>query len=157
MLVMNPERMSPMPPLTLRPSQKLAVLLVVVHAAIGFMLSLLPLSSWLRSGVALLLFASAVLAVRRHALLRGPRAITMLAFTDSGQVSIGHRDGSWQTGRILGSSTVGALLTVLNIAAGGRSVHVVLLGDSLGADDFRRLRVWLRWGVRADTEDVAVE
>lgn len=157
MIAMNPDRMPSMPPLALRPSRKLAVLLLAAHAATGCMLLWLPLPPWLRGGAALLLLGSAVHTVMRHALLRGPRAITALAFTDSEQVSIGRRDGSWQAGRILGSSTVGALLTVLNIAASGRTAHVVLLGDSLPADDFRRMRIWLRWGSRGDAEDVAVE
>ena len=54
---------------------------------------------------------------------------------------------------VLGSSFVSPLLTVLSLrmlgAGGSRSL--VVTPDALGADEFRRLRVWLRWrGARAD-------
>ena len=146
-----------LPILLLQPSRRLTALLIAAHVAVAGLLPLLPLPAWTSFGLALLLTANAVHAVAHHALRRGRRAVTALDFSDREQVHVGWRDGSWRTGRILGTSTVGATLTVLNIALAGRRLplHVVLSGDSLGPDDFRRLRVWLRWGPR-NAGDAAV-
>lgn len=139
-----------LPVLLLQSSRRLAAVLIAAHAAVAGLLPLLPLPAWALSGMVLLLTANAAHAVAHHALRRGRRAVTALDFSDREQVHVGWRDGSWRTGRILGTSTVGATLTVLNIALAGRRLplHVVVPGDSLAADDFRRLRVWLRWGPR---------
>lgn len=139
-----------LPVLLLQSSRRLAAVLIAAHATVAGLLSLLPLPAWALSGMVLLLTANAVHAVAHHALRHGRRAVTALDFSDREQVHVGWRDGSWRTGRILGTSTVGATLTVLNIALAGRRLplHVVVPGDSLAADDFRRLRVWLRWGPR---------
>ena len=136
------------PSVILRPAHWLAFVLLLVHAGIVGLLLFMPLSLWvlivLMGGV----LASAVHGVWRQALRRGPRAITRLQFRNREQLEIGRRDGSWQSGRILGSSTAGTLLTVLSIRLERERwpVHVVVTGDSLDGEGFRRLRVWLRWG-----------
>lgn len=113
---------------------------------------LLALPSWTKIAAVLLLLANAVWTIYRHALLCCRHAITELSFSDRETIRLTLRDGSSHFGRVLGSSTVGTGLTLLNIAIDGRRlpVHVVLLGDSLAGDDFRRLRVWLRWGPPAE-------
>jgi toxin CptA len=47
----------------------------------------------------------------------------------------------------LGTTYVTPYLTVLNLRGHGErgARHVTLLPDSLHAEDFRKLRVWLRW------------
>jgi toxin CptA len=56
-------------------------------------------------------------------------------------------DGRWLHYRIVGSSFLSRVLTVLNLrgesAWGVRSV--LISADSVDPDAFRRLRVWLRW------------
>lgn len=143
----------------LQPSRRLAALLIAAHAAASGLLLMLPVPAEVLVGTLLLVLASAGHSVARHALLRGRRAITTLVFSDHRQVNVGFRDGTRHAGRILGSSTVGATLTVLNIALEARRLprHVVLLGDSLDAGDFRRLRVWLRWGPRSGRVAAAAE
>ena len=135
-------------PIILQPAYRLAVILAFVHAAIGGLLLFMPLPLWLLMVLMAGVLCSAVYGVWRQALRRGPRAITCLRFRNREQLEIGRRDGSWQSGRILGSSTAGTLLTVLNIRLARQRwpVHVVVTGDSLDRDGFRRLRVWLRWG-----------
>lgn len=159
MTAMNDHRTPRIAALTLRPSHRLAVILIVAHAATGGLLLALPLPlpSWLTAAVSVLLLASVIWCVRRYALLLGPGAITALAFSDRETVGLTLRDGSTHAGHVLGSSTIGTTLAILNIALAGRRlpVHVVLLGDSLAAEDFRRLRVWLRWGPRPQDEEPA--
>ncbi|MBX3663749.1 MAG: hypothetical protein KF804_14965 [Burkholderiales bacterium] len=136
------------PPLTLRPSRRLAAVLLLGHAAVGGVLLLLPLPPLVITLLMVTLAASAVHAVRVQALRRSPQAVIHLQFSDREHLEIGRRDGSRASGRILGSSTAGTLLIVLNIRIGQRRwpVHVVVTPDSLEADGFRSLRVWLRWG-----------
>ncbi len=136
------------PPVILRPAYRLAFVLAFVHAGAGGLLMYMPLSPWLLTVLMVCVLASAVHGVWRQALRRGPRAITRLQFRNREQLEIGRRDGSWQSGRVLGSSTAATLLTVLNIRLDGQRwpEHVVVTGDSIDGDGFRRLRVWLRWG-----------
>lgn len=156
MRTMNDQRSAHISPMTLRPSYRLAVILLAAHAAVAGLLVTLPLPSWVTLSAAMLLLGSAIHSVHRHALLRGRQAITALTFSDRETMRVSFRDGSSHAGCVLGSSTIGTTLTLLNIALDGRRlpVHVVLLGDSLSTDDFRRLRVWLRWGPRPPAEDL---
>lgn len=157
MAAMNDHRIPRIAPLTLRPSRRLATILIVAHAATAGLLLALPLPSWLAAAASVMLLTSAVCSVHRYALLRSPGAITALAFSDREALRLTLRDGSTHAGHVLGSSTVGTTLTILNIALAGKRlpVHVLLLGDSLAAEDFRRLRVWLRWGPRPQDEEPA--
>lgn len=155
---MNELRIPRFPPVPLQPSRWLAAILITAHAAISGLLLMLPLPAWIVAGAVMLLLASAAHSVYRYALLRGRSAITALAFDDRETIAVGLRDGGWHAGRVLGTSTVGATLTILNIVFDGRRlpVPVVLLADSLDANDFRRLRVWLRWGPRPPAEEPVV-
>lgn len=151
-VAMNPPKL---PVMELRPSRQLAVILGCAHLVAALVLALLPAALWLEiSGTALLLF-SAAYTIRHHAWRHGRSAVTALHFTDREQLRVRMHDGTWHAGRILGSSTVGISLTVLNIALNDRRLplHVVLLSDSLDTEDFRRLRVWLRWGPRPPAEE----
>jgi toxin CptA len=144
----------------LRPSRRLALILGSAHLGALLLLATLPIAMWLQlCGVALLL-PGGVLAIRRHALRRGRGAVTALDFMDREHLRVRTRDGAWHTGSVLGTSTVGAAWTVLNLRLDDRRwpVHVVITGNSIDAEDFRRLRVWLRWGPRhaTDAGDAAV-
>ena len=146
-----------LPIMELRPSRRLALILGCAHLGALLVLAILPLALWLQTGGAVLLLLSAVHAIRRHAFRRGHNAVVALHCIDREQLRIRMHDGIWHSGRVLGSSTVGTSLTLLNIALHGRRlpVHVILPVDSLAADDFRRLRVWLRWGPQAPAEEAA--
>jgi len=58
----------------------------------------------------------------------------------------------WQAVTLLPSSHVTPWLCVLACRSDGRAHHLVIYPDSLHREDFRRLRVWLRW--RANVGDV---
>ena len=55
--------------------------------------------------------------------------------------------GDWVPTRILPASVVWPVGIVLRLApeSGGRGIALILLPDALYRDDYRRLRVWLRW------------
>ena len=140
----------------LQPARRLAWLLGAVHLGALLLLAMLPMAWWASTVLAALLVASALRTISRDVLRRGPRAVTALEFADREQVQIRTGDGNWHGGRLLGTSTIGASLAVLNIRLEGQGIqHVVISRDGIDGDDFRRLRVWLRWGPRpagADAE-----
>ncbi len=141
----------------LQPSRLLAAILTAVHLAVWCLVLTLAVASWLVAGTALLLMLSAYVTISRHALLRQSQSIVCLELTDREHVRLQTHAGAWHSGCILGSSTVAPWLTVLNIRRDDQRwpAHVVLMGDSLDPAAFRRLRVWLRWGPRAEADDAA--
>ena len=54
--------------------------------------------------------------------------------------------GNWLDAEILGSSFVSSWMTLLNLKTDARrSISIAILPDTLAQEDFRRLRIWLRW------------
>jgi len=146
MLAMNKPHL---PVIELKPTRVLAWLLGAAHLGALLLLATLPVAWWAIAVAAVLLVLSAALTISRHALRRGDHAITALEFTDRERLRVRTGAGVWHDGRLLGTSTVGAALAVLNIRLDGRGMlHVVVTGDGIEDNDFRRLRVWLRWGPR---------
>ncbi len=138
----------------LKGSGRLAVILLAAHVLLAGCLLPLPMPAVLLAALLALLLLSAMHTVYHQALRQGRRAIIALAPVDRKHIRVLLRDGRWQSGQVLDSSTVGPGLTVLNLRfeAQRRPCHLVLLGDSMEAEDFRRLRVWLRWGPQSKTD-----
>lgn len=57
------------------------------------------------------------------------------------------RDGEWQDVTLLDDSVVLPWMTLLSLRRHdeGQRLRLVILADSLNADEFRRLRVWVKW------------
>jgi toxin CptA len=116
-----------------------------VHVAAGATLVPLDVALGVKLALAVLVAVSLAHALWRHALLRGSRAVTAVKITDNatGAALVGT---SWRDVRILGTSYVTPWLTVLNLAqAGRRPRHVLIVADNADAEDFRKVRVLLRW------------
>ncbi len=146
-----------LPIMELQPTRRLAVWLAGAHLVAMSVLFVLPLAPWIQWCGVVVLLVSATLTVMHYAMRRGRNAVTALAFVDRALLRARTRNGVWHPGRVLGTSTVGAALAVLNLRLDDRrTVHVVIPADSLAAEDFRRLRVWLRWGPQQATDDTAV-
>ena len=135
----------------LRPSRALATILVAAHlAAAGAVVPLeLPIGAKLALGA--LAATSLVHALRRYAFLKGRTAARALELRSADEASLQTGDGTWHDARILTTTYVSARLGVVNLKVRGALLprHVVILPDALDAEDFRRLRVRLRWGYRA--------
>lgn len=138
----------------LRPSRLLAAMLGAAGLAALALLLWLPLAGGMQAAAAVVLCAAVAYAIVHDAWRRLPWSVTALQLTADGSLRCLTRDGRWRDARVLGSSCVTASLTVLNLRLSGRRLpcSAVLLPDSLDAEDYRKLRVWLRWG-RRDHQD----
>ena len=138
--------MTPSPPLRLAPrrSRLAALLIVVTHGATAALLAAMPLPfAWRAAGVAVVVAAGSW-AWRRCV---GRGAAAQLEVGLDRRIAVTARDGRTHAGDILADSFVGPRLTTIVWRPDrARSVHAVLvLPDVLAADDFRRLRVTLRY------------
>ncbi len=129
----------------------LAAVLTGGHAAAGASLVPLDLPLLAKIALALLVGASLVHNLWRHAFLKSHGALVGLELGEqSCRASVHTRGGDWHEARILGSTYVSPLVSVLNLRLDGHIItrHIVIVPDSADAEDFRRLRVRLRWGYR---------
>ena len=129
------------------PSRRLAVLLAGMHVFAVAMCWLVPLPLWLSALLTALLAGSAWYTLRRDAFRTLPRSLVAVRLHTDDLYEFQTRAGAWHEALLLGSSFVSPCLTVLNLRpAESRFVqHLVILPDAMHAEDFRRLRVWLKW------------
>jgi hypothetical protein len=135
--------------LDLKPSLKLAGLLLVAHV-FALAAAWVSLAGWphVLVGFGILLSGTGCLA---EVLQRSSRAAVSLELREDGGASWRDRNGRWHEARLRSDHFVSAAFVVLGLDLMGRGRKwLVLLGDSALPEDFRRLRVWLRW--RRDVE-----
>jgi hypothetical protein len=128
------------PVFNLKPSKPYTILLVMVFVASLLMIAMLPIGIFFKCGLLAVTVAYGV-RLRRHdailALQREP-------------------DGKWRLSTaglmhravLLGDSIVMPWLSVLRFKVPGkrRPLSCVITGDSLGPEQYQRLRVWVRMG-----------
>jgi len=143
-------------PLTLKlyPSRRLALLLVAAHGATLAAVAAIDTPVWFRSLVMLGIALSLSLAIYK---MHGSRRIIRLTLRSDGLLEVGRlNEQSGQsvqsaTLRVHPHSTVTSLLTVVLLENGKRGKcgkrleALTLLPDALNSEDYRRLRLWLRW------------
>ena len=128
----------------LKPSLKLAGLLLVAHV-LALAAAWVSLAGWpqVLVGFGVLLSGTGCLAEVLH---RSSRAAVSLELREDGRASWRDRNGGWHEGRLASDHFVSAAFVVLGFDQTGRSRKwLVLMGDSASPEDFRRVRVWLRW------------
>jgi hypothetical protein len=133
--------------LVFRPSSALALWLSLLHLAA--LVCLLPLSIpiWLKVTTGFAVAVSFACALRRHALLVARASIRELVLKADGVVVGIRQDGEPFEAKVSGQSAVlPGLIVILLELPGSRRLHPLLvLSDSLCAEDLRILRAWLRW------------
>jgi toxin CptA len=139
---------------TLSQSRYLAAALLCAHIAAATVLLPLHLPVGWTWVLSLLIAASLGHSMRLHAWLNARRSLTAIRLHDREHASVRLRDGAWCDARVLGTTYISPLLTVINMRLGGeaRTRHMLVLPDSLPADDYRRVRVALRWAHPAKAE-----
>jgi toxin CptA len=134
-----------------RSSRQLAALLTAIHvfAGVGVWLLSLPLV-W--RGLPLIALAASLASFWGR--WRGGRLhVAALAWAQSGEIRVLSRaDDDWRDAALTQGGYVSSWLTVIPLRIDGESRprHLALLPDMLDADSYRRLRVFLRWGLRPD-------
>jgi toxin CptA len=133
--------------ITLGRSGLLAVILLLAHACAVSLVLMIELPQWLKVAAATALILQCAFLVHRRALLLDAQAVLALEVASDHRMNIQTRSGGWQACDVLGSTYVTPYLTIMNLQLAGERMakHVVLLPDSLDRDDFRKLRVWLKW------------
>ncbi len=131
----------------LQPSRYLAAMLITAHGVTFAALFPLALPGWAKAALASLMLLSLMHHLRRDAWLSAPAASVALMLEDDRVVLTTH-GGEQLTGQMLHDSLVTPFITVLNVLPQGAHFarSVVVLPDTLDAESFRQLRVWLKWG-----------
>ncbi|BBP05349.1 hypothetical protein TPL01_15240 [Sulfuriferula plumbiphila] len=136
-----------LPPLRIavHSSRRLMAVLIAMHGMAGLAVWWALPAGWMRvAGITVLaasLACSVVQQSRRH--------FTGLELDHDGTFRL-RRDDAWQTARLLDAFVTPALTVLRLRLENGDTVALTLLPDSLAGDDFRRLRVSLKWGADPD-------
>ncbi|WP_292993352.1 protein YgfX [Nitrosomonas sp.] len=128
-------------------SYQLAIILSLAHLATAGLLWLLELPLGIKAIAAVALVFSLIYYLRQDALLTASDAVVVLVLSDEMQCILTTRSDELIVCSILGSTFVAPYLTVLNLQPVGKffTCSVVILPDGIDAEEFRQLRVWLRW------------
>ncbi|KPK38688.1 MAG: hypothetical protein AMJ69_07770 [Gammaproteobacteria bacterium SG8_47] len=132
--------------LELHPSWSLTGALGGVHlAAMLALVQPIALPVGLRLIVAAIVAASAILTLRRWALLRSPRSLIRLRGSASGEWRVITAAGEAYQARLGADAVVTNGLVIMHLeCADGRTRHAVICRDSIGTENLRRLRRVLR-------------
>ena len=133
--------------ISLRASWLLAAILALGHGAAIAIVLLVSLPPWAKLIAAAALIVHLLIVARRQALLLTPDSAVAIEIGSDNILSVKARRGEWSEYAVLGDTYVTSYLTVMNLQqADTRAVkRVAILPDSVDAEDFRKLRVWLRW------------
>lgn len=138
----------------LQPSYYLAALLGLTHAAAGLVLWPLALPPGVKAAIAILLIVSLIYYLRKDALLTAHDAVVALTLTEEMSCILIARSGQSMTCNLSDNTFVAPYLTVINLQPVEQFFmrSVVILPDSIDAEEFRRLRIWLQWKWKNERE-----
>ena len=151
---MHGMRLPPSVHVVLGPSRLVGVAIGVAALATLAIVLMLPLHAWQQSALCILVAGWALLVFRVVALRRGTLAVTELRLAPD-LVLVAHMgDGRLVAGHVRSATYVGAWVTsVVWRPDGARwSRAVLIVPDMLPAEDFRRLRVMLRYARSAEAQ-----
>jgi toxin CptA len=131
----------------LRPSWLLTAILAVAHGVAMVLIAIVSMPIWLKVIISAALVLSCFHSVRRAALLLTPCSAVAIEVTSAHLLNVQTRDSDWIECEVLGTTYVASFLTILNLRQiEQRTIrHIIILPDGIETDDFRKLRVWLRW------------
>ena len=136
----------------LKPSGYLVLWIGAAHAIAAGLFLILSLPVWSKLVATLVFCISLVFYLKRNAWLAAPNSIIALEIKEDCTCVIETRSGKRLDCILLPTSYVSAPLTVLNLKANGERLarHVVLVPDAINPEDFRKLRVLLRWKFKVE-------
>lgn len=129
------------------PSVLIAVAVSFVHLAATGVLWLVPIPVLGKAAVSTAIALSLIYFMARDATLHAQGSIVALELGERGEIACQMRNGAWLQCELLGSTYVSPRMTIVNLRPRGWTSYrrVILVPDNVDADDFRRLRTWLRW------------
>ena len=138
------------------PSRSAGLMLGIMAAATVAVVVALPLQLWLQSGLIVGLALWSTHVFQRLALRRGKRAVTEVRLAPNRLIAVRHAERALVAGHVRTASHVGSRLTTIVWRPDGArwSRTLLLLPDMLPPDDFRRLRVLLRYARSDDVQGV---
>lgn len=133
--------------ITLRRSRLLDFFLVSIHALGALALFLVSLPTPIRIVTLVFVLLSLARALRRETFNR-----LTLSSENATEICLWGDAPRAVVASILPQTSVFFFLVVLHLHEEGSRVRMqlVLLPDQMGTDEFRRLRVWLRWRLTSD-------
>jgi toxin CptA len=148
----------PKPPsvhVVLGPSRAVGAAIGVATLATSCVVLILPLPSWLHGAACALLLAWAWVLFQVLALRRGPFAVTEVRLAPDLVLVVNRGDGRLTAGHVRSSTFVAAWLTTIVWRPDGArfSRSILIVPDMLPADDFRRLRVMLRYARSGEVQE----
>ncbi len=131
----------------LKPSKQLAIILTLAHCVVTPLVWLLSIAFTLKCVITFLLIISLYYYLRQDALINFPWSVTLFKLIDAKRCELVTRNGCTVECAVLGISYVSAYLTVLVLrpVQHWRLRSVVIVPDNVDAEEFRRLRIMLRW------------
>ena len=138
---------------TLKSSLFLSSVLTTAHVACAGLLIPLHMPFWAKLTLLGLIAVSLAHSLLHHALRRSPSSLIALELREDDRAAVQTRDGEWHHARILPTTYVSPVLTVINLRIPPAILarHAVIVPGSVVAEDFRELRVSLRWRYRSAT------
>jgi len=135
---------------TIRPSRILTAFLLLSSALLVALLYHSPLPFYWRLSGALWVLLAFGFVLLRDARLRYNKSWVAFELAPQGRLSLIPRKGASVQGKVDRSTFVSPYLVLLNTTTdSGKRHSVVIMPDSMGEADFRRLRVRLRWSGQA--------
>lgn len=122
-------------------------MLIIAHCAVIPLVWFLSAALSFKCAAMLMVVISLYYYLEQDALLNFPRSVVLLTLTDGKNCMFKMRNGSEEESVVLGISYVSAYLTVLIL----HPMHhwslrsVIIVPDNVDAEEFRRLRILLRW------------
>jgi len=131
----------------LKPSVRLSGALAIIHI-LALVCVWASLCDWPRYLVMIGVVLSGFGALSES--MRWRRAVAVSLELQDGRCSWKDRHGEWHEAQLGSGSFVSVPLIILDLREGtSRAKWIVLMCDSAGADELRRLRAWLRLSTRA--------
>jgi hypothetical protein len=140
-------RRPPVVQVSLGPSRSAGATIGVATLATLVVVLLLPVDAWLHLALCAVVLAWAWVAFERVAVRATPDAVVHLRLGSDLFIVVTRGDGRLVAGRVRPATCVSAALTSIVWRPDGamRSRSILVLPDMLPPDDFRRLRVMLRY------------
>jgi toxin CptA len=141
---------------TLRPSRRLGALLILLGAGASVALWLLPLALPVSLMLSVVIAGWALYRWHLDAKLRSMNSCVALRLEGDEAVVMVLRDGRHVPGRLSATSLITPFLVILNVSPEARRLRrsLVLLPDCMSRQNFRRLRVALRWNGKTSQSTV---